>query len=1161
MSSMGFETGSRLGALLLGMLLVSPSCQADADGTGPADAAPASQAQGAHPHRLIVELNDPPLAAYRGGVAGIAAPTRAKVNGRERLSLDGSAERAYLAHLDRAQQDFVAALSKALPAAAPASLVDAKGLAANASYRVVFNGMAVDTGTLPLQQARKRLLAIPGVRAVHFDRPHYPTLHTSLNLIGAPVAWAEAGGRSDAGSGIKLASMDGGVHRDAPMFDGTGFSYPAGFPLGDTQNTNGKIIVSRAYFRGDDPPQAGDGETWPGLGGTSHGVHTAGIAIGNAVPGTYLGSSLGTLSGVAPGAWVMNYRVFYPSVGGSGSFFNAEGIAALEDIVRDGADVVNNSWGAGPGSIGGQFDPLDTALINAANAGVFVVMSNGNAGPFEGTGDHPSDDYINVAATTSGGSYDNGRLSASAPQPVPAGLQAMAFAYSSMGASIAPGAVENFALVASAALPGDNITGCAAWPADTFLGKAALVERGDCEFGVKVLNAQTAGADFVIVYNTAAGGEALTTMGPGLVGHQVTIPSVFVGRTGGVGLVEWYSTHGNAAQIELNNQGFFATGTADVVADFSSRGPSAAGTLKPDIAAPGVSVMSHGYTTGAFGEARHLGFGQVSGTSMAAPHVAGAAAVLRQLRPTWSNAAIKSALMSTSKYLDVFTASGAPAQPLDIGAGRLDLAAALDPGVILDPPGLSFGYVEQAGSRSIEVRVTNIAAAAETFTANTLRTADGFGAPGTMPGLTVEPTQFTLQPGAFATVTVSFDAGTGTGLGDNQGFVVLQGDNGHDAHLPAWARVMQSAQATADVLLIHNDLHAIATLPDYLSYYTGALTALGVSFDVFDDADWLAAPGQVIPHPSVLSSYEAVIWFTGDNFSPDGSFNAKTPLAWQDMDRLVEYANSGGAVIVTGQDASSVMDAHFLMSDLFHIDSVLADGVEVDQLPSQTIAPPPGAPPAFADLALDLSGSTGTGISGAGNQRFVDALGTQAPAFLLYPPGAAVDSPATVAVLRRDQPSLESPGIAFLGKMALLGFGLEGVNDGIAGRTTRAALLGRLLDWAADAPTVTADATLGARVSARQQVAFDATFGSNIAGTRATAYRWDFGDGSPFTTASGSAAATHGYNACDTYTARVESTDSWGNVAIDTVEVVIDQDCDQLGGLFGDGFEGGALAR
>ena len=141
--------------------------------------------------------------------------------------------------------------------------------------------------------------------------------------------------------------MDGGVHNDAPMFDGTGYTYPPGFPKGDTRNTNGKIILSRVYFRAWDPPSAGDENPWPGTRARPHGTHTASTAAGNEVRRSYLGAAPVTLSGVAPKAYVMSYRVFYNSITNDGCFYNAEGIKALEDIAMDGADVLNNSWGGG----------------------------------------------------------------------------------------------------------------------------------------------------------------------------------------------------------------------------------------------------------------------------------------------------------------------------------------------------------------------------------------------------------------------------------------------------------------------------------------------------------------------------------------------------------------------------------------------------------------------------------------------------------------------------------------------------------------------------------------------------------------------------------------------------------------------------------------------
>ncbi len=210
---------------------------------------------------------------------------------------------------------------------------------------------------------------------------------------------------------------------------------------------------------------------------------------------TYGGIALPTMSGVAPGAWIMSYRVFYNSVTDDGSFYNTEGLAALEDIIADGADVLNNSWGGGPTGLGGEFDALDTALINASKAGVFVVMSNGNAGPGLGSGDHPSDEYINVAATSTTGTYAAGMLSVIAPTPVSPTLQDMSFADAEFGNGLEIGEIITYTYLASDNVDPSNAEGCDPWPAGTFTGNAAVILRGTCDFSRKVYYAQQGGAD------------------------------------------------------------------------------------------------------------------------------------------------------------------------------------------------------------------------------------------------------------------------------------------------------------------------------------------------------------------------------------------------------------------------------------------------------------------------------------------------------------------------------------------------------------------------------------------------------------------------------------------------------------------------------------------
>ena len=904
-------------------------------------------------HRLIVQLESPAVAETEGFARTVDS----------RIDVQSSAAQTYINQLQAEQSAFISALNQTLPDSSVATYVNESGQSIAATYQIVFNGVAVDPGKMSTAEARRVLSAMPGVKAVYLDFAHEPDLYASLPIINASALWTQVGGQSNAGAGIKVASMDGGLHHDAPMFDGTGFSYPPGYGpngLGDPANNNGKIIVSRAYFRSWDPPSVGDENTWPGTQGTSHGTHTGSTAVGNAVTADYLGVNQ-SISGVAPGAYAMSYRVFYNSVTDDGSFYNVEGIAALEDIVLDGADVVNNSWGGGPGSVGGEFDPLDTALLNAYNLGVFVSMSAGNAGPGLGTGDHPSAEYINVAASTTDGTLASGVMNIILPEPISPSLQGLSYSGAAFGAPLPIGSVISYTYVTAVSVDAANFEGCNAWPAGTFTGKAAVISRGACDFSAKVFNAQDAGAEFVVIHNHANGGDALVNMAAGDFANQVTISSIFIGNTDGLGVVDWYATNGAASTLEIDTQAFQAGNTADRIISFSSRGPSAAMTLKPDIAAPGVNILAQGYDPLGTGEDRHLGYGQASGTSMASPHVAGSAAILRQIHSAWTNAQIKSALMSTAKYTDVYNFDGTPAQPLDMGAGRLDLTNAADPGVILDPPSVSFGLVESDGSGTVNVTVTSVATGEETYDLSTLYTGNGFAITQTttLTGFTVLPASITLAPGASEIITVTFDAATSQGTGDNQGYILLEGDNGHNAHMPTWARVL-AAPSGADVLIIQNDFSFLLGLPDYLSYYTDVLDNLGLTYDIYNADTNFASPIS-LPSMAELSQYKAIIYFTGDNYQPDGTFTVATPLTALDMDILNEYANAGGIIFAMGQDLSGVWASDAFDDGTFLYSSTLGgnwlqDSISAFGLPSMPIIASSSAPAALQGVMLDLSG-------------------------------------------------------------------------------------------------------------------------------------------------------------------------------------------------------------
>ncbi|MFW5942408.1 MAG: S8 family serine peptidase [Chloroflexota bacterium] len=899
-------------------------------------------------HRLIVQLESPP-----------AVSVAAAIDGGE-FAANSPAAQAHIAQLQAEQNAFVNAMNEALPSASVATYLNERGQEVRAAYQLTFNGLAIDPGEVEPEVARRELMRVSGVKAVFHDYAYWPDLYSSLDLINAPALWDEAdiGGRANAGAGVKVASIDCGLHHEAPMFDGADFEYPDGYPLGYTENTNGKIIVSRVYFRTWDPPAADDATPWPGASGCSHGVHTGSIAVGNTITdATYLGADVPTISGVAPGAWAMSYKVFYNSVTGDGSFYTVEGLAAIEDAVRDGADVINNSWGGGPGSIGGDADPIDAALINAVRAGVFVSMSAGNAGPGLGTGDHPSEEYINVAASTTDGTYASGLLSVSAPTPVPDELQDMPFGTADFGPPLPVATTINYPFVPAADVDPGNVEGCTSFPADVFEDSAALISRGTCSFGDKVFYAQEAGAEFVVVYNND--GDGILNMGfsctyaPDCGPGDITISSIFIGQTNGEDMVDWYDTHETDAELEVDTVAFQAGNQPDVIANFSSRGPSTGATLKPDIAAPGVNIMAQGYDGAVTGEDQHLGYGQVSGTSMAAPHVAGAAAVILQAHPDWSPQQVKSAMMTTSKYLDIFNQDGSPAQPLDMGAGRLDLANVTAPGVFLEPVNVGFGYVISGTAHTMEVMVTSAADTTETYDLSTLYTGGGFGSTTTLPGFSVSPTSITLAPGDSAPIEVTFDTTEGQGIGENQGYVILESDN-YEAHFPVWARVMPEPESTADVLLIDNDGSTTVGFPDYSWYYTSTLDNLGIDYHYLD-ADANANNPTTIPEPAELASYDAIVYFTGDNFYPDGTFTVATPLTPLDMDRLVEYANQGGVIIAMGQDATWVLNDSFFQGYVLGAER-LQDSITGFQLPDQPVVPFAGAPPAFDGLSVDLSG-------------------------------------------------------------------------------------------------------------------------------------------------------------------------------------------------------------
>ena len=338
-------------------------------------------------------------------------------------------------------------------------------------------------------------------------------------MIGADVLAQQRGAD---GAGMKIAVVDDGIDQSNPFFDPTGFSYPAGFPKGGTKWTTPKVIVARVF----PGPNAGKpGRLAVDPASSFHGTHVAGIAAGVAGTTAPAGADhpkVTGLSGVAPRAWLGNYRVFTVPTPIGHVANTPEIIAAFEAAVRDGMDVINFS-GGGP-----QIDPANDALIeaihNVAAAGVVPVIAAGNDRDDFGLGSAGSPgtapDAISVAAVSNTHVFSPG-LDVTAPG-APDTLKGIPF----MGAngSVAPDAwgstdqmlVDVESIVGRDGHPverhlcgpaGELDSSRGQLPPGSLTGAIVLVERGICPFTAKADQAKAAGA-IGIVFSDNRAGEA-----------------------------------------------------------------------------------------------------------------------------------------------------------------------------------------------------------------------------------------------------------------------------------------------------------------------------------------------------------------------------------------------------------------------------------------------------------------------------------------------------------------------------------------------------------------------------------------------------------------------------------------------------------------------------
>jgi subtilisin family serine protease len=722
---------------------------------------------------FIVQMADAPAAGYKGGKGGFAAT---KPQAGSKLDASKPAVVNYVSHLAKRHDDVLAKVGAARKLY---------------SYTYAFNGFAAE---LTEEQANK-LANEPGVISVVRNELRQLDTATTPNFLGlsGPTGfWNRTGAK---GENVVIGIIDGGITPEHPSFsDRTGSNgnntKDGKLDYRQIPGWNGRCVPGDAFTASDcNQKLIGARYYLEGYGGADgvlavlpyefisprdydgHGTHTASTAGGNANV-TISGASAvyKSISGIAPRARIAAYKACW-GIGGTpnAGCQTVDTVAAIDQAVADGVDVINYSIS---GSRTNFRDSVEIAFLFAADAGVFVAASAGNSGPTTSTVAHPSPWITTVAAGThtrdSVGSVTLG-----------SGATFVGSSLTATGVTAHP-----FIDAATAGLPGadpvkvalcyaavDN-AGVAVLDPAKIAGKIVLCDRGVTARVNKSLAVKEAGGVGMVLANVTAG-----TLNPDV--HSV--PTVHVAHTVRPAIKAYAAITGASAQIGTSSL-IENPALGPLTASFSSRGPLLAGggdLLKPDIIAPGQDILAGLAPTGNNGDY----FGLLSGTSMSSPHVAGIAALMKELHPTWSPMAIKSALMTSAG--DVID-GGTPApntNPVLIfrqGAGHVQPNAAATPGLVFDsnfadwlgflcgtqlPTSFctdaavpvidasdmnlaSIAIGDMTGAQTITRRVTNVTGAPATFNATHTGMA-GFT-------VAVSPSSLTLAKGETRSFTVKF---------------------------------------------------------------------------------------------------------------------------------------------------------------------------------------------------------------------------------------------------------------------------------------------------------------------------------------------------------------------------------------------------------------------
>ena len=601
------------------------------------------------------------------------------------------------------------------------------------------------------------LESLPGVSRVYAVRTRKLMLDRALPLAKVPDAWNQIGGMQNAGAGIRIGIIDTGIDVKHPAFNDPSLTVPPGFPKTNQQSdaayTNSKIIVARAYVRN-------TRSSYNANDTMGHGTGVAMIAAGMTTAGSY-----GIITGVAPKAFLGSYKVFPDGSAGAPDDLILKGI---DDAVADGMDVINLSLGSVP-SPRPEDDIIVEAVENAVASGVIVTIAAGNDGSDPGTIGSPgiAPDAISVGSTSNDRDFA-GTLKADGDDPMRAIPGDGANSPVPLTSPLIDIAQFDPSGLACGDLPGGSLT-----------GSVALIMRGVCTFEQKIGTVQRAGAIAALIYTDAARPDAIS-MAVG----SATLPATMVSYANGTMLKQQLASGPLNVTIDFAPSPFGLD--PNRLSNFSSAGPNTDGTIKPDMVAVGGSVST------AQPLSVNGGFVVESGTSFSSPTLAGAAALLKAARPGLTVQQYRSLLINSASPFAL--SSGATASVQQVGAGFLNMQAALNNTVAASPVSLSFGSGGSTVDQTNTMTITNVGSAADTFAV----TATSSSNPGVIPA--ISPNTVQLAPGQSASIAVEFTA-SGLSSGAYQGVLQIHsGQSPVTSLVPYWYAVGSQTPAYLTVL-------------------------------------------------------------------------------------------------------------------------------------------------------------------------------------------------------------------------------------------------------------------------------------------------------------------------------------------------------------------------